>query len=95
MERRNEHGVAQLAELAFGMRPAEELYDLKHDPHQMVNVAGSIAMAETQASLRGRLFEHLRKTRDPRVVGGAVNWDYYPYYGKISTAGWSVEQKPR
>ena len=95
MEHRNEHGVARLAELAFGMRPAEELYDLKNDPHQMVNVAGSAAMAETQASLRGRLFDHLRKTRDPRVVGGAVDWDYYPYYGKISTKGWSVDARPR
>lgn len=95
MEHRNKHGVARLAELAFGMRPAAELYDLKNDPHQMVNVAGSAAMAQTQASLRGRLFDHLRKTRDPRVVGGTVDWDYYPYYGKISTKGWSVNEKPR
>ncbi len=94
MEHRNEHGVARLAELAFGMRPAEELYDLTNDPHQMVNVAGSVAMAEVQATLRRRLFDHLRKTRDPRVVGGVVDWDYYPYYGKISTKGWSVDAKP-
>ena len=95
MEHRNEHGVARLAELAFGMRPAEELYDLKNDPHQMVNLAGSTAMVETQASLRRRLFDHLRKTRDPRVVGGTLDWDYYPYYGRISTKGWSVDEKPR
>jgi N-sulfoglucosamine sulfohydrolase len=95
MEHRNEHGIARLAELAFGMRPAEELYDLKNDPHQMVNVAGSAAMAETQAVLRGRLFDHLTKTGDPRVVGGTVDWDYYPYYGRISTKGWSVDEKPR
>jgi N-sulfoglucosamine sulfohydrolase len=95
MDHRNEHGVARLAELAFGIRPAEELYDLKNDPHQIVNVAGSTAMTETQASLRGRLFDHLRETRDPRVGGSSVNWDYYPYYGKISTKGWSVDEKPR
>ena len=93
MEHRNEHGVARLAELAFGMRPAEELYDLKNDPHQMVNLAGSPTMTETQASLRGQLFDHLKKTRDPRVVGGTVDWDYYPYYGRISTKGWSVDEK--
>jgi hypothetical protein len=95
MEHRNEHGVARLAELAFGLRPAEELYDLRNDPHQMVNVAGSNAMADRQATLRQRLFDHLRKTRDPRVVGGTVDWDYYPYYGRISTKGWSVDEKPR
>ena len=95
MEHRNEHGVADLAELAFGMRPAEELYDLKSDPHQMVNLAGSTAMTEAQASLRRRLFDHLKKTGDPRIVGGTVDWDYYPYYGKISTKGWSVDGKPQ
>lgn len=93
MEHRVQHGVARMAELAFGMRPAEELYDLSSDPHQMVNVAGSQTMAVTQASLRQRLFDHLRKTQDPRVVGGTVDWDFYPYYGKISTKGWSVDQK--
>ena len=95
IENRNEHGIARLAELAFGMRPAEELYDLKSDPHQMLNLAGATTMAETQASLRRRLFDHLSKTRDPRVVGGAVDWDYYPYYGRISTNGWRVDEKPR
>jgi len=94
MEYQNKDGVAKLTELAFGMRPAEELYDLKSDPHQMVNLAGSIPMTEAQASLRGRLFDHLKKTGDPRVVGGTVDWDYYPYYGKISTRGWSVDKKP-
>ncbi|MEM7559602.1 MAG: sulfatase/phosphatase domain-containing protein, partial [Planctomycetota bacterium] len=94
MEHRNEHGIARLAELAFGLRPAEELYDLREDPHQMMNLAGASSMAEKQASLRARLFSHLRKTRDPRVVGGTVDWDYYPYYGRISTKGWTVDQKP-
>jgi N-sulfoglucosamine sulfohydrolase len=95
MEHRNERSIARLAELAFGMRPADELYDLKNDPHQLVNLAESKAMAETLASLRKRLFDHLRTTRDPRVVGGTVDWDYYPYYGTISTKGWSVDEKPR
>jgi hypothetical protein len=94
MEHRNEHGVARLAELAFGMRPAEELYDLKNDPHQIMNVAGSMAMTEVQATLRQQLFDHLRKTRDPRVIGGVVDWDYYPYYGAITTKGWRVDDKP-
>lgn len=94
MQHRQKHGVAHLAELAFGMRPAEELYDLNHDPFQMVNLAGSVPLSQTQTELRQRLFEHLKKTRDPRVVGGRVDWDYYPYYGKISTPGWSVDSKP-
>ncbi len=94
MENRNQHGVAHLAELAFGMRPAEELYDLKTDPHQLHNLAGSIAYETVQQSMRQRLFDHLRETKDPRIVGGNVDWDYYPYYGKISTKGWAVDKKP-
>ena len=93
MENGDQHGAAELAELSFGKRPAEELYDLKPDPHQMVNIAGGTAMAEIQKTLRQQLFNHLEKTRDPRVVGGAVDWDYYPYYGKTSTEGWTVDEK--
>ena len=94
MEHRNQHGVARLAELAFGMRPAEELYELKADPHQMVNLAGSVAHVEVQVELRKQLFDHLRTTEDPRVVGGAIDWDHYPYYGTISTPGWTVDPTP-
>ena len=94
MENRNRYGIAKLAELAFGMRPAEELYDLVSDPHQIVNVAGSREFADVQVSLRDRLFHHLRETQDPRVVGGEVEWDFYPYYGRISTNDWKVDQRP-
>ena len=96
MEHRNEHGVARLAHLAFGMRPTEELYDLRNDPSQMQNVAGAIEMLDVQQSLRRRLFDHLKDTQDPRVTGGPVEWDYYPYYGWIhpKTKGWSVDSKP-
>jgi N-sulfoglucosamine sulfohydrolase len=95
MDHRDEDGVAHLSALAFGMRPAEELYDLEGDPGQLVNVAGSIEAAADQERLRGQLFDYLERTGDPRVVGGVVDWDYYPYYGKISTEGWAVDEKGR
>ncbi len=94
MENRNTHGLADLAYLSFGMRPAEELYDLKSDPEQMVNVAGTREYESTRAQLREQLFAQLEKTRDPRVVGGTVDWDYYPYYGRIRNTGWTVDKKP-
>ena len=94
MENRNEHGIARLAELAFGMRPAEELYDLRKDPHQMNNVAGTMPYLESLQVMRNRLFAHLRKTHDPRVVGGQVEWDYYPYYGLRQNTDWKVDPKP-
>jgi N-sulfoglucosamine sulfohydrolase len=94
MEHRNEHGVARLAELAFGMRPAEELYDLSDDPHQINNVAGNIRYLDTQHSLQEQLFEHLKETKDPRVIGGIVDWDYYPYYGVRRNKDWKVDARP-
>ena len=94
MEHRSTHGVAHLAELSFGMRPAEELYDLRKDPEQLVNVAGSLEYNAIQNTLRRQLFNHLAETQDPRVVGGTVDWDYYPYYGRISTPGWKVDERP-
>ena len=94
MENRNTHGVAHLAELSFGMRPAEELYDLGNDPEQMNNLAGSVTHKKVQAEMRERLFDRLTETNDPRVVDGNVDWDYYPYYGGIKTDGWAVDEKP-
>ena len=61
---------------------------------QMNNLAGSLPLAKTQATLRKKLFDHLKKTKDPRVTGGPVNWDHYPYYGVIYTKGWTVDPTP-
>ena len=94
MENRNQHGIAKLSELAFGMRPREELYDLKRDPHQLNNVAGDSNYIKTQTELRSQLFAHLRATADPRVVGGRVDWDYYPYYGARRNKDWKVDARP-
>lgn len=93
MENRSKHQYADLAELSFGMRPAEELYDLKNDSEQLVNLAGSREYNATQNEMRRKLFNHLTITRDTRVIGGVVDWDYYPYYGRISTPGWRVDKK--
>ncbi len=94
MSHRNEHGNAKLAELAFGMRPAEELYDIRTDPDQMNNLAGRMDVKEVQYALQQQLFEYLKSTDDPRLVGGDILWDYYPYYGKVTTKGWQVDPRP-
>ncbi len=45
-------------------RPAEELYDLQADPHEVTNLAGSAAHARPLAELRSRLDEWIKKTGD-------------------------------
>jgi N-sulfoglucosamine sulfohydrolase len=70
-----------LFELAFGKRPAEELYDLSTDPGQLVNVASNPAYAETKQELAKRLTKSLTERDDPRVTGEGARFDTYPYYG--------------
>jgi arylsulfatase A-like enzyme len=71
----------RLYELAFAKRPAEELYDLRVDPGQLVNVAAGPSYAEIRQQLAARLLAKLEATGDPRVLGGGDRFDSYPYYG--------------
>jgi|GEM_PF-182582 len=75
---RNDPAVRPFYDRAFAKRPAEELYDLKKDKHQLKNVASDSAYAETKARLRQQLFEELIATKDPRVVGGGWYFDHAP-----------------
>ncbi len=49
-------------------RPAEELYDLRSDPHEMNNIAGDPDRAELLASLRTRLAEWCQAQGDRIAV---------------------------
>ena len=65
-------------EMTFGMRPAEELYDLSKDPDQMHNVASDKAYAEVLDRLGIQLERELVATGDPRAVGRGDIFDTYP-----------------
>ncbi len=71
----------KLYDLAFGKRPAEELYDLATDPEQLHNVAQDPEYAEVRQKLSKRLSDRLRATGDPRELGGGPQFDRYPYPG--------------
>lgn len=81
---RHTPAIAPYFELAFAPRPAEELYDLNSDPHQLVNVAGDPDRYATLLELRAQLRAELEASGDPRVLGGAERWDAYPYYGNVA-----------
>jgi len=64
-------------DLGFGPRPAEELYELKSDPHQVKNIAGDAKHAVIKATLRAKLMAELTEHNDPRLNGN--QFDYPPY----------------
>ena len=68
-------------DLAFAKRPAEELYDVRKDPEQLVNVAERPEYAAVRRELGQKLLAELKATQDPRVLGGGEQFDRYPYYG--------------
>lgn len=65
----------------YGKRPREELYDLKKDPHQTVNVAEQPAYAEARRSLEDRLLGEMRRTGDPRLVDDGAFFETPPMAG--------------
>lgn len=80
---RDDPDVAPLYDLSFAKRPAEELYALRDDPHQMRNVANDPEHTATKTRLRERLMDELAATGDPRASDAPVRFDDYPYYGGI------------
>ena len=81
LDHREEPGVQQFFQLCFAKRPAEELYDLSKDPHQIDNVAGQPGYAAAQKRLRAQLDQWMKDTADPRAVKDDDHWDSYPYFG--------------
>jgi len=69
----------RLFELAFGKRPAEELYDLREDPWQMNNVAENATYDTERKRLRAQLNAYLLQTKDPRASGSGDVFDHYFY----------------
>ncbi|MFM7920324.1 MAG: heparan N-sulfatase, partial [Planctomycetaceae bacterium] len=84
-------------QLNFGLRPAEELYDLERDPDCVHNLA--VQQPSVAAVLRQRLEAELRRSGDPRMHGDGAVFDRYPvtsgagFYeafkaGRRPPAGW-------
>ncbi len=66
-------------DLCFGKRPQEELYDLKHDPDCVRNLAGQPEHKERHAALKQQLFDELKQQEDPRLSGKGDWFDAQPY----------------
>jgi len=87
IQHRNEPAVRWIYDFSFGLRPADELYDLKNDPDQIKNVAGDPAYAAALKELSGKLLGILKDAGDPRLQDDA--YDKEPYL----SAGTKTESK--
>jgi N-sulfoglucosamine sulfohydrolase len=76
---KNDPGVDVFFDFAFGRRPAEELFDLSKDPHQIKNVAGDAKYAKAKKMLSDRLMKVLKGNGDPRVTGDGSVFDKPPF----------------
>ncbi|MCE9607499.1 MAG: sulfatase [Planctomycetia bacterium] len=65
-------------QLCFGLRPAEELFDLTSDPDCLKNLVGEPKHREQATALRDKLFAELRAQGDPRMLGEGDRFDRYP-----------------
>jgi hypothetical protein len=52
-------------------RPAEELYDVQRDPHQIENIAGDPAHRATFEKMRGAVTEWMRRIGDQGLINEA------------------------
>jgi arylsulfatase A-like enzyme len=77
----HDRGEDRYFDLAFGKRPAEELYAIAEDPECLHNLALNPEHAEAKRLLRAELEGYLRAQGDPRIVGDGDVFDTYEYVG--------------
>lgn len=86
LDHKDEAEMRPYFERAFAKRPEYELYNLKEDPYQFVNLAGDKKYAKQMKEMKKALTEWMKETDDPRAVSDTDIWDTYPYYGKGGVA---------
>lgn len=64
---------------SFGLRPAEELYDISKDKDCVHNLVENKQFASIKVALLKQLFAKLKADEDPRVTGNGDVFDAYPF----------------
>lgn len=72
-------GRRKFFDIAFGRRPAEELYELETDPDMTHNIIDQHLFSSVRKELSERLMKELEETGDPRVTGDGSTFDKAPY----------------
>ncbi|MCO8124521.1 sulfatase [Stieleria sp. TO1_6] len=87
IENKADPQINRLLELAVGMRPAQELYDIRVDPACLNNLADDPGSRSLCDQLDSQLQSYLRQTEDVRVTDPA-NADVWETYPRVSGLRW-------
>ncbi len=82
----HEKGPSKYYDLAFGMRPEEELYSVSDS-----GCANNLAADPHYAAIKKQMWEELQKylteNGDPRILGNGDVFDHYEYLGATTRGG--------
>lgn len=81
---RNDSQWKWIYDYAFAPRPEEELYDLKKDPDQIINLASKPEYAATRQQLAEQLMKELTDAGDPRVTGDGETFERSPFTDAVA-----------
>ncbi len=84
---REDPTIRPFFELAVGMRPERQLFNIVDDPGCLNNLADDPAYAEIVANLHKRLIKKLAETDDPRIVD-IDQGDIFETYLRYSSLRW-------
>ena len=78
IDNKDDPKVKNFYDWAAGMRPENELFDIKKDPGCLTNLADNPAYQDVVKELHGKLKVLLTEQKDPRIVGPYHLFDSYP-----------------
>lgn len=90
-----EQGNSYYYDLAFGKRPAEELYDVIEDDACMCNLAEYPEYKEIKDKLWQQLQDFLTETKDPRYLGNPDYFDRMPTILDGCSFSWQALEEGR
>lgn len=79
LQARRAGGEKRYWQMAFGKRPAEELYDVSKDPDCLTNLADAPQYRARKGKLQEQMERELKQQGDPRMFGRGHIFDQYRY----------------
>lgn len=90
IDNKDDPAIKYYFDLSFGIRPAEELYDIKNDPFQLHNLASNISYQATLKKMNIKLLSWMEKENDPRRNGGGDEIDRFVGTTKAWITKWGI-----